>query len=38
MYEAIKREKLLKKYLRAWKISLIEQFNPEWDDLYNDLL
>jgi putative endonuclease len=31
---AIKREKRLKKYDRAWKIRLIEELNPNWDDLY----
>ncbi|WGD53280.1 GIY-YIG nuclease family protein [Bradyrhizobium sp. CB1650] len=31
---AIKREKRLKKWNRAWKIRLIEQHNPNWDDLY----
>jgi len=31
---AIKREKRLKKYNRGWKIRLIEQLNPNWDDLY----
>ena len=31
---AIKREKHLKKWNRAWKIRLIEQQNPNWDDLY----
>ncbi|WP_058473060.1 GIY-YIG nuclease family protein [Legionella quateirensis] len=35
--EAIKREKRLKKYLRAWKINLIESINPKWDDLYLDI-
>ena len=35
--EAIKREKRLKKYLRAWKIELIESINPNWLDLYNDI-
>ncbi|MBL7480753.1 GIY-YIG nuclease family protein [Legionella bononiensis] len=35
--EAIKREKRLKKYLRAWKINLIESINPKWDDLYVDI-
>jgi putative endonuclease len=34
---AIKREKRLKKYNRAWKIRLIEEFNPNWDDLYPSL-
>ena len=31
---AIKREKRLKKWPRAWKISLIEKDNPDWNDLY----
>ena len=31
---AIKREKRLKKWNRAWKIRLIEQHNPNWEDLY----
>jgi putative endonuclease len=31
---AIKREKQLKKYNRAWKIRLIEELNPNWDNLY----
>jgi len=37
MEEAILREKQLKKWRRAWKIELIESFNPEWEDLYNTL-
>ena len=31
--EAIKREKQLKKYLRAWKEDLITKMNSEWKDL-----
>ncbi|WP_456756345.1 MULTISPECIES: GIY-YIG nuclease family protein [unclassified Bradyrhizobium] len=31
---AIKREKRLKKWNRAWKVRLIEQHNPNWEDLY----
>jgi putative endonuclease len=31
---AIRREKRLKKWNRSWKIQLIEQANPNWDDLY----
>jgi putative endonuclease len=31
---AIRREKRLKKWNRAWKIELIEKQNPNWDDLY----
>lgn len=34
---AITREKQLKKWNRAWKISLIQQENPHWRDLYDDL-
>ena len=34
---AIRREKRLKKYNRTWKLDLIEEFNPEWKDLYNDI-
>jgi putative endonuclease len=33
MYEAIQREKRMKKWNRAWKIELIERSNPEWKDL-----
>ncbi|HET7363605.1 MAG TPA: GIY-YIG nuclease family protein [Burkholderiales bacterium] len=33
MYEAIQREKRIKKWNRAWKVQLIEQGNPEWRDL-----
>jgi putative endonuclease len=31
---AIRREKRLKKWNRAWKIRLIEETNPNWSDLY----
>ena len=31
---AIRREKRLKKWNRAWKVRLIEEQNPNWDDLY----
>jgi putative endonuclease len=31
---AITREKQMKKWNRAWKIRLIEESNPNWDDLY----
>jgi len=34
IHSAIAREKALKKWNRAWKINLIEQNNPNWDDLY----
>ncbi len=35
---AIQREKTLKHWSRAWKIALIEETNPEWRDLYADLI
>jgi putative endonuclease len=31
---ALRREKRLKKWNRAWKIRLIEESNPDWHDLY----
>jgi putative endonuclease len=34
---AIEREKELKKWRREWKINLIEQDNPNWDDLYEEI-
>lgn len=33
VFSAIQREKSLKTYPRQWKINLINQFNPTWDDL-----
>ena len=38
VHGAIQREKQMKKWNRQWKINLIEQENPEWDDLYEGLL
>lgn len=38
MESAIQREKSIKEWQRAWKIKLIEQTNPSWDDLYETLL
>ncbi len=35
---ALSREKQLKKWNRAWKVALLEKSNPEWRDLYADLL
>ncbi|MGQ9701419.1 MAG: GIY-YIG nuclease family protein [bacterium] len=35
---AIHREKCIKKWKRAWKIELIEKSNPEWKDLYYELV
>jgi putative endonuclease len=36
--EAIAREKAVKKWRRAWKLELIERGNPEWRDLFEDIL
>ena len=35
---AVIREKQMKKWNREWKVNLIEKFNPEWNDLYDNLL
>ena len=37
MESALSREKALKKWNRIWKLRLIEQFNPDWQDLYEQL-
>ena len=34
---AIHREKALKAWKREWKIKLIEQTNPDWDDLFDQI-
>ena len=36
--EAITREKALKAWKRSWKVELIEAANPQWRDLWDDLL
>ena len=36
--EAIKREKQLKNWHREWKMSLIKSHNPEFIDLYKDII
>ncbi|OWY27223.1 GIY-YIG nuclease family protein [Herbaspirillum robiniae] len=37
-YAAITREKQLKAWNRAWKIALIQQSNPYWNDLYGQFV
>jgi putative endonuclease len=34
---AILREKQIKKWNRAWKLRLIEESNPEWRDLFDEI-
>lgn len=34
---AIKREKRLKKWNRPWKMRLIKEKNPDWNDLYDEI-
>jgi putative endonuclease len=36
--DAITREKEIKKWRRAWKIELIEKENPDWQDLYPEIV
>jgi putative endonuclease len=38
MVAAIAREKAIKEWKRSWKIHLIQETNPEWNDLYDELL
>ena len=38
MESAIGREKAIKEWRRAWKIDLIESANPQWRDLYGDIV
>ena len=36
--EAILREKRIKRWKRNWKIKLIEKNNPEWEDIYHEII
>ena len=38
MESAIVREKRLKDWKRTWKLKLIEDKNPEWQDLYGTII
>ena len=38
MIAAISREKQLKKWRRSWKVQLIEAQNPEWRDLWAEIV
>ncbi len=35
--DAIRREKAMKEWKRAWKIRLIEEKNPSWTDLWDSI-
>jgi putative endonuclease len=35
--EAIKREKQLKRWNRHWKVNLIQETNPDWRDLFDEI-
>jgi len=37
IHAAITREKRIKRWRRAWKLRLIEEMNPQWLDLYEQL-
>jgi len=36
-WEAAERERRMKKWKREWKITLIEEADPEWRDLYDSI-
>lgn len=36
--EAIKREKNIQAWKRLWKLQLIENNNPNWKDLYEEII
>jgi putative endonuclease len=38
LHAAITREKQIKAWKRQWKIELIEKSNPEWRDLYDEIV
>ena len=38
MESAIRKEKTLKNWKRAWKLELIERSNPDWQDLYEEVV
>ena len=38
MLSAITREKQMKKWNRAWKLELIEKQNPDWKDLWKNIV
>ncbi len=37
IHEAIAKEKRMKKRLRQYKVNIITEFNPTWQDLYSQI-
>ena len=35
---AIAREKQIKAWKRLWEVELVERINPDWNDLFKDLI
>ena len=38
MQDAMDQEKRIKRWRREWKFALVEKNNPEWRDLFDDIL
>lgn len=38
IFEAILREKRIKKWRRSWKLELIEKMNPTWSDMFERIV
>jgi len=38
MHSAVTRERQIKEWQRRWKVELIEQTNPRWDDLWPTII
>jgi putative endonuclease len=38
VHDAILREKRIKKWRREWKIELIEKMNPDWTDMFEQII
>jgi putative endonuclease len=35
--DAIRREKQMKEWKRAWKLRVIEEMNPDWNDMFESI-
>ena len=38
LLEAIRREKLIKRWRRDWKVNLVQRGNPGWRDLFDEIV